>query len=149
MREAYIKNAVLAGLAGIGSFLARALGGWDTAVTLLVVMMAADLVAGVAVAAVWKRSPNTKTGGLSSRAAFQGFTRKIAVMVLVCIGHLMDAVLGADYIRTATVCFFIGSEGLSLVENLGLMGVPLPGFLKKALEVLRDKGDGGGDGGIE
>lgn len=140
----HVKNAVLAGVAAAGSLIARAMGGWDSSVTLLCAMMAADLLGGVTVAAVWKRSPNTGTGGLSSGAAVRGFVKKLAVLALVCIGHLTDRVLETDYLRTATVCFFIGSEGLSLLENLGLMGVPLPGFLKSALEVLRERGDGDG-----
>lgn len=157
MRENGLKNTVLAILGTLGSFIARALGGWDSAVTLLFVMMGADLAAGVALAAIWKRSPKTERGGLSSGAAFRGAVKKLAAVVLVGIANLMDRALGLDYIRTAAVCFFIGSEGLSLLENLGLMGVPLPGVLRRTLEVLLDKGspeetgggDTGGSGGVE
>lgn len=56
---------------------------------------------------------------------------------------LLDSAIGAEYIRTAVILFFIGNEGLSLLENLGLMGVPFPAFLKRALEALREQGDRG------
>ena len=66
--------------------------------------------------------------------------------------QVLVALLAADYltgiyIRTAIIIFFIGNEGLSLLENLGLMGVPFPAFLKRALEALREQGDNGEDGG--
>ena len=56
---------------------------------------------------------------------------------------LLDNAMGADYVRTAVILFFIGNEGISLFENAGLMGVPYPQFIKKALQALRDKGDNG------
>ena len=65
--------------------------------------------------------------------------------LLVWIGVLLDQALGAAYVRTAVILFFIGNEGLSLLENLGLMGIPYPGFLQKTLEALHDKGNQGGD----
>lgn len=65
-------------------------------------------------------------------------------MLLVWLGVLLDEALGVSYVRTAVILFFLGNEGLSLLENIGLMGVPFPAFLKKALEALRDKGDKGG-----
>ena len=58
-------------------------------------------------------------------------------------GVLLDNATGANYIRMAVILFFIGNEGISLLENLGLMGVPFPAFLRRALEALRDQGDKG------
>ena len=69
--------------------------------------------------------------------------KKGVILLLVWIGVLLDQALGAAYIRTAVILFFIGNEGLSLLENLGLMGVPYPAFLQKTLEALHDKGDQG------
>ncbi len=139
-----LKNWVLAVLAAIGSLIARFLGGWDAATILMLVMMGADFVTGVLLAVIWKKSPKTETGGVSSWAALKGFLKKLAMIMIVCIARLMDQALEMDYIRTAVVIFFIGNEGLSLIENLGLMGVPLPKFLQQMLEVLREKGDDGG-----
>lgn len=143
MDAIHIKNGVLAALAAVGTFVAHALGGWDAAMQILVALMAADYLTGVLVAAVWKRSNKSETGALDSKAGFKGLLKKGMILLLVWLGVLLDKAMGASYIRTAVVLFFVGNEGLSLLENLGLMGVPFPAFLKAALEALRDKGDAG------
>lgn len=142
----HAKNFVLAAVAAAGSVIAHALGGWDGALALLLAMMAADFVTGWLVAAVWKRSNKSTTGALDSRAGWKGLCRKGVVLVLVWVGVTLDNALGIGYVRTAVCLFFAGNEGLSLLENIGLMGVPFPKFLKNALEALRDKGDEGGGG---
>ncbi len=144
MRGAEQKNVILAVLAAGLSAVAEALGGWDGALQLLVGLMAADYVTGVLVAAVWRKSRKTAGGALDSRAGFEGLLRKGAVLALVWIGALLDRTVGTGYARTAMCLFFAGNEGLSLVENLGLMGAPIPRFLRTALEALRDRGDEGG-----
>lgn len=140
-----IKNGVLAAFAFIGSFVANALGGWDASMQVLIALMVADYITGVLVAAVWQRSNKSATGALDSKAGFKGILKKGIILVLVWLGVLLDHATGANYIRTAIVIFFIGNEGISLLENLGLMGVPYPAFLKKALEALHDQGNQGGD----
>lgn len=140
-----IKNGVLAAFAFIGSFVANALGGWDASMQVLVALMVADYITGVLVAAVWQRSNKSATGALDSEAGFKGILKKGMILVLVWLGVLLDAATGANYIRTAVVLFSIGNEGISLLENLGLMGVPFPAFMKRALEALRDQGDKGRD----
>lgn len=147
MDAVHIKNSVLAVLAAVGTFVAHALGGWDAAMQVLVALMAADYLTGILVAAVWQRSNKSATGALDSKAGFKGLLKKGMILLLVWLGVLLDNALGAAYIRTAIIIFFIGNEGLSLLENLGLMGVPFPAFLKRALEALREQGDKGEDGG--
>lgn len=138
-----VKNGVLVALAAFGSWVANALGGWDTAMILLVALMAADYITGVLVAAVWHRSNKSANGGLDSKAGFKGLLKKGVILLLVWIGVLLDQALGAAYVRTAVILFFIGNEGLSLLENLGLMGVPYPDFLQRTLEALKEDGDKG------
>lgn len=138
-----VKNAVLAVLAGIGSFLANQFGGMDAIMQLLIGLMVADYITGVALAAIWKKSNKSESGTLSSVAGFKGLTKKGAILLIVWISATLDAVTGAAYIRSAACLFFIGNEGLSLLENVGLMGVPYPTFLKKMLEALREKGECG------
>ena len=123
MDAVHIKNCVLAAFAAVGTVAAQALGGWDAAMQVLVALMAADYLTGVLVAAVWQRSRKT-----------------------VWLGVLLDNALGETYIRMAVMLFFVGNEGLSLLENLGLMGVPFPAFLERALEALREQGDNGKGG---
>ena len=135
------KSGVLAALAAAGSTLAGALGGWDAALQTLLLFMAADYLTGVLVAGVFRQSGKSADGALDSRAGFRGLCRKGAQLVAVLVGARLDALLGTDWARTAVVLFFLGNEGLSILENLGLMGVPLPGALKNALTVLKSKGE--------
>lgn len=141
-----IKNAALASCAAAGAALSRLLGGWDGWLALLVALMVADYLTGVLVAAVWKKSGKSATGALDSRAGFKGLCRKGAVLLLVLVAVRLDSALGVTYARTAVCLFFIGNEGLSLLENLGQMGVPYPRFLRDALEALREDGDAGKEG---
>lgn len=138
-----VKNGVLVALSALGSWIANSLGGWDTAMILLVALMMADYITGVLVAAVWHRSNKSANGGLDSKAGFKGLLKKGVILLLVWIGVLLDQALGSAYVRTAVILFFVGNEGLSLLENLGLMGVPYPAFLQRMLEALKEDGDKG------
>ena len=138
-----IKNTVLAVLAACGTWLAHALGGWDASMQVLVALMVADYITGVLVAAVWHKSTKSTSGALDSKAGFKGLLKKCMVLVLVMIGVLLDQAMGTEYIRMAVVLFFIGNEGLSVLENMGLMGVPYPEFMHRALEAMKEKGNKG------
>ena len=138
-----VKNAVLGFIAAAGSVIANALGGWDAALKVLIAMMAADYLTGVLVALIWHRSNKTDDGTLSSKAGLKGLCKKGMIILIIWIAVLLDNAMGADYVRTAVILFFIGNEGISLFKNAGLMGVPYPQFIKKALQALRDKGDNG------
>ena len=140
-----VKNGVLAALAAVGSWIANSMGGWDASMQVLVALMVADYLTGVLVAAVWHKSSKSSSGTLNSVAGFKGILKKCMILMLVWIGVLLDQALGSSYARTAVVLFFVGNEGISLLENLGLMGVPFPAFLRRALEALRDQGDKGRD----
>ncbi len=139
-----IKNAVLAAIAAGVSAVTGLMGGWDAALQTLLFLMAADCVSGVVVAGVFKCSGKSKQGRLDSRAGFKGLCKKGAELLLVLVAVRLDALVGAgQYTRMAVIFFFIGNEGLSILENMGLMGVPYPRFLKNALEALQDKGNKG------
>lgn len=139
-----MKNAALAAIAaGVGA-VTGALGGWDAALQTLVFIMAIDFVTGVVVAGVFKRSAKSELGRLDSRAGFKGICRKGAQLGLVLVAVQLDAMTGTgQYVRMAMIVFFIGNEGLSILENLGLMGVPYPQFLRDVLEALRERGSDG------
>ena len=143
MNVIVLKNGALAVIAACGSFLAHALGGWDAAMQVLVALMVADYITGVLLAAVWHKSTKSQSGALDSKAGFKGLLKKCMIFVLIMIGVLLDHAMGTEYIRMAVVLFFIGNEGISLLENLGLMGVPYPEFLHRALEALHEQGDQG------
>lgn len=145
MTAMQIKNSVLTALAAVGGFLADRLGGWDALLQVLVALMVADYLTGLVVAGVFKRSPHTESGALSSHAGFKGIVKKCAALLLIYIGVLLDRAIGEAFVRSALIIFFIGNEGLSLLENVGLMGVKYPQFLQKMLEALRERGDKGED----
>ena len=138
-----LKEAVLAMVAMVGSVLSAALGGWDAALQTLVICMALDYLSGIVVAGVFKCSDKSGDGTLDSRAGFRGLCKKGAELALVLVGARLDHLLGGDWARTAVILFFIGNEGLSILENLGLMGVPYPAFLREALDVLKEQSDRG------
>lgn len=141
-----IKVTALAALAAVGSAIAGALGGWDAALSTLLVLMTLDYITGVLVAAVWHKSGKTDSGGVSSAAGFKGLLRKAVTLLMVFLGALMDRALGVDYVRTAVCLFYIANEGLSILENTAIMGVPYPAFIRNMLDVLRQKAGEGGNG---
>lgn len=145
MTAVEIKNTVLAALAAAGAFISNALGGWDALLKVLVALMVADYLTGLTVAGIFKKSRHTQSGALSSAVGFVGLVKKCAALLLVFIAVELDAAIGQNYVRSCVIIFFIGNEGLSLLENVGLMGVQYPQFLQKMLETLRDKGDKGED----
>jgi len=126
----------------IGSLIASLFGGWDIALQCLVLFMGIDYIGGLAVAGVFHRSPKTETGTLESRAGFKGLCRKAAVLCLVLMAHYLDLVIGADFARDAVCIGFIVNEGLSILENVGLMGVAYPDVIKRALDVLSKRQEG-------
>jgi toxin secretion/phage lysis holin len=140
-----MKRSILTIIAAIGSAIANWLGGWDSALIVLVSLMAIDFVTGLMVAFIFKKSPKTDGGGVSSKASFKGLTKKVIVLILVGVATMLDSIMKIDYVRNLTIIFYIGSEGLSIIENTAIMGVPYPAFIKAALEAMKDKGDKGNE----
>jgi len=125
----------------IGSFIAGLLGGWDTALITLITFMAIDYITGLVVAGIFKKSPKSANGALESRAGFKGLCRKCMIILFVLIAYRMDIMIGTDYIRNAVIIAFITNEVISIIENAGLMGVPVPDVIKKGIDILQKKGD--------
>ena len=125
----------------IGSFIAGLLGGWDTALITLITFMAIDYITGLVVAGIFKKSPKSTNGALESRAGFKGLCRKCMIILFVLIAYRLDIMIGTDYIRNAVIIAFITNEVISIIENAGLMGVPVPDVIKKGIDILQKKGD--------
>ena len=140
-----MKTALCSAAGVIGGAIASALGGWDLAVKTLLFLAAADFFSGWITATVFHASPKTESGAYASRVGLKGLMRKIMMFVFVAIGSRMDQMLGANYLRDAIVIGFAVNEILSIVENAGLMGLPLPKVITKALDVLAQKADGPAD----
>lgn len=121
-------------VAVVGGAIGGALGGWDSLLAVLIGMMVADYISGIIVAAMGK-SQKTEYGGLSSKVGWIGLAKKGMMMLVVLIGTLLDGALGVDsaMCRDAVCWFYVANEGLSLIENLNLMGVPFPSKIKEIL----------------
>lgn len=136
------KNILISIIGVIGSAIASAFGGWTTGLTTLVIFMAIDYITGLIVAGVFHKSTKTETGTLESRAGFKGLCRKGAMLLVVLVGYRLDLAVGTAYIKDAVIIAFMANEAISIIENAGLMGVPMNDTLKNAIDVLQKKGSG-------
>lgn len=117
-----------------GTTISALLGGWDILIQLLLTFMVIDYVTGVLSA--------IRNNKLNSEVMYWGGIRKAAVLLVIIIAVMFDALVSADapVFRTLAMYFYISREGISVLENLGKMGVPLPAFIRKFLEQLKEKG---------
>lgn len=143
MNVSTTKMTILTMFGAIGSFIANLFGGWGEDMVTLLIFMGTDFLLGILIAALWKKSNKSESGALSSYSAWKGLARKGGSLLVVLIAHRLDMVLGTDYIRTAVIIAFCANELISIVENLGIMGVPLPTVITRAIEILQDKADVG------
>ena len=123
-------NVIQVAFAAVGGWLGYFVGGLDGLLTALVVFAALDYVTGV-LCAVADRE-------LSSAAGFRGIWRKVLIFMLVGVGHVLDTfVIGSgSAVRTAVICFYLSNEGISVLENVARLGLPVPERLKEALRQL-------------
>lgn len=150
MENMIAKGPVIMGIAGtILSTIATYFGGWDTALQTLVILMLIDYVTGLIVAGVFKNSTKTETGALESKAGFKGLLRKGVALMVVLIACRLDMLIGTNFVRDAAVIAYCINEILSIVENAGLMGVPIPEPITKAIEILKNKNEEKESGGKE
>ena len=124
----------------VGSFVINVLlGGWTEDLLTLIILMGVDFVMGLLIAAVWKRSGKSDSGALNSISAWKGLIRKGCSLLVVMVAYRLDVTLGVAYIKTAVIMAFIANEGISIAENYGIMGGPMPKVFEQALEVLQEK----------
>lgn len=134
-----IKTAVLAAIGTIGGGIAALFGGWTSAMTTLIIFMVIDYATGIIVAGVFHRSGKSKSGALESRAGFKGLCRKGMILLILLVACRLDLMIGTGYIKDCVCIAFVVNETLSIIENAGLMGVPIPQVLIKAIDVLKAK----------
>ena len=134
-----IKTAVLAAIGTIGGGIAALFGGWTSAMTTLIIFMVIDYATGIIVAGVFHRSGKSKSGALESRAGFKGLCRKGMILLILLVACRLDLMLGTGYIKDCVCIAFVVNETLSIIENAGLMGIPIPQVLIKAIDVLKAK----------
>ena len=130
-----IWNFIQIAATGIGGFLGWFLGGLDGFLYALIVFVVIDYLTGVMCAVADK--------SLSSNVGFKGICRKVLIFALVGVGHIIDAqIIGSgNVLRTAVIFFYLSNEGLSLLENTGHLGLPIPEKLKDTLAQLHNKSE--------
>ena len=138
-----VKAIICMTFGAIGGMLARLFGGWTEDMVTLIVLMAVDFVMGLIIAGVFHNSNKSESGNLDSRAGWRGLSKKGVTLLFVLIAHRLDLSLGTNYIRTATIIGFILNETISVVENAGLMGMPLPDVIIEAINILKNKKETG------
>lgn len=133
-------------LASVGGVVIALLGGWDPMLKTQFYFMAIDYLTGIMAGLIGK-SPKTETGHIDSQIAWKGLFKKVgevlAIIVSVRLDEIAMSAMGysTPFFRYGTMLYIIATEGISILENLGAMGVPLPAFIKKALEQLQHKAD--------
>jgi toxin secretion/phage lysis holin len=140
-----MKHFLTSALGVVGGAIAAAFGGWGAGLTTLLIFMAIDYITGLLVAGVFHASKKSESGRLDSRAGFKGLIRKGMVLLIVLIAARLDILLNTTFVRDAVVIAFCANEAISIVENAGLMGVPIPASLRRAIEALEAKGNEDGE----
>ena len=126
-----MKEFICSALSTIGYLLIFLLGGWDIALQCLLIAISLDYVSGLI------KAYSTKT--LSSKIGFRGLIKKVGLLIVVMIGVIIDKVTGGTgAVRTLVIYYFVANEGLSIIENLSVAGVPIPKSIKKALKALKN-----------
>lgn len=123
----------------VGGLISAAFGGWDAALTTFIIFMGIDYLTGLLCAGVFHKSRKTENGALDSYTGFKGLLRKGIQLLVVLVACRLDLLVGTSFIRDAVVIAFITNETISIMENAGLMGVPMPSAIKKAIDILKDK----------
>ena len=125
----------------IGAFIAQLFGGWTQGMTTLVILMIVDYIMGILVAAVFGTSKKTEDGKLESRAGWKGLVRKGVTLLIILVATRIDMLMGTTFVRDAAVIGFSANELLSIIENAGLMGIPMPKVITDAVEVLQNRAE--------
>ena len=128
-----IWNWIQLALSAVGGALGWFFGGMDGLIYALLVFVIADYITGIMCAIADKN--------LSSEVGFKGICKKVLIFVMVGIGHIMDTYLigNGEVLRTAVIFFYCSNEGVSMLENAGHLGLPIPAKLKDILEQLHDR----------
>jgi toxin secretion/phage lysis holin len=136
-----MKSTLLSAIGIVGAGISYLVGGFDSTVIALLLFMGIDFITGLIVGGVFHKSPKTDSGTLESKAGWKGLCKKGVVLFFVFIGTQLDILLSTEYIRDGICIAFIVNELLSIIENAGLMGIPVPNIIKNSIELLKGKSE--------
>ena len=132
-------EAEVGAICGILGAVYEAVCGYNDAIPLLLAAMVIDYVTGITAAYIYKRKNPKSKRGLDSRVGMLGIAKKVLILTIVVFSHIIDQAVSFEGIQACVTWFFVGNEGLSIVENAAKAGVPIPRRLREALEQLTDK----------
>lgn len=136
-----LKNLFCTICAGISSVILLLFGDLSMPFYILLIFMIIDFVSGLILSGIFKKSTKTENGGLSSSVGWKGLIKKCLILVMVIIANQLDILLQVNYIRNVVIIGFATNELISIVENMGLMGIYIPKPIEKAIEILKDKAE--------
>ena len=140
MRTIKLKTLITSALGFLWTTLVTTLyGSVNDELKTLLILILIDLICGLITAAIFKRSPKTESGGLSSNEMRKGVFKKIGILLIVAVAHQIDATLHINYIMYACEVTLIAEEILSIIESAGLMGIPIPVVIKNSIDLLNRK----------
>jgi toxin secretion/phage lysis holin len=129
-----MENFFKIGIALGGAAASFLFGGWSALLSVLLAFVVFDFVTGMVAGGI--------EGKLKSKVGLIGIARKVFLFCMVAIAHLVDTSLGdRNFTRDATIFFYLANELLSIIENAGRIGLPVPELIKRAVEVLKGKGE--------
>ena len=118
--------------AAFGAILGYLFGEWSALLGILLAFVVTDYITGIIAAGL--------EGKLSSQVGFRGIAKKVIIFVIVAMGHLADNALGLESVlMSAAIFFYLANELISILENAGRIGLPVPGILEKAIALLKEK----------
>lgn len=123
----------------VSSAILYLVGGITMPFVILLVFMCTDYITGLILSGVFKKSKKTESGGLSSEIGFKGLIKKVCIIICVIVANMLDYVLKTNYIRNVVIISFITNEVISIIENLGLIGVKIPKVITNAIDILKGK----------
>lgn len=122
----------------VTSWLIMIVGGWDAPLTIMFTLMALDMLTGIIIS-FDGGSGKSESGAFSARVMFGGLTKKLMILIVVVLANSLDGLLGTVVARSAVIGFYSLNEGMSIIENAAIIGVPFPAGMLKALQGMRDK----------
>jgi len=138
-------EATIGGITGMfGGLITILYGQWTHALNVLLIAMAIDYLTGVLAAAISTRKR------IDYKVGMKGIAKKATILLIVAMGHLADEVLGTNMVMMAITYAYLANEGLSIIENAEVAGVPVPNVVKMAYQTIGEKGNiniGGGSNG--
>ena len=132
MKIEQLGTTIKVGLTGLGAFTGYVFGEWGVLMQILTAFVVADYLTGVIAGFI--------EGRLASKAGFKGIAKKVTIFTLVAVAHFVDKALGqSSAVQVSVIFFYIGNELISIIENSGRIGLPIPEALKKAVEIFKTK----------